>query len=106
MSRLCHETCVKEVEGNIFLSNRITQSKMKCTALRSIEFLTKDIHVNTIVLTINNKIVSLCDNHFYATLKIEHRGMVVLNKKLVRVPIKSYFTHVMKFGTMAKGNVG
>ena len=58
MSRFCHETCVKEVEGNIFLSNRIKQSKMKCTALRSIELLTKDIHVTIIV----NRIFSIYSN--------------------------------------------
>ena len=57
MSRFCHETCVKEVEGNIFLSNRIKQSKMKCTALRSIKLPIKDIHVTIMVLYVLWKIV-------------------------------------------------
>ena len=59
MSRFCHETCVKEVEGNIFLSNRSKQSKMKCTTLRNIKLLTKDIHVIIIELYILGDIIAV-----------------------------------------------
>ena len=62
MSRFCHETCVKEVEGNIFLSNRSKQSKMKCTTLRNIKLLTKDIHVIIIELYILGNIIAVMNN--------------------------------------------